>query len=136
MFSCILAHLFLNCHLQDLAADDAPSVCLCFWNPYGCLCGVWDDWRTSRTLSSSRTQKAPVYREPSFNAHHTRMGNIWEMGTRTQSVIDLPHSIHPITRIDSDIMHANALGTSIIILNSYQVANDLLVKRSSIYSSR
>ncbi|KIM35566.1 hypothetical protein M413DRAFT_79273 [Hebeloma cylindrosporum] len=37
---------------------------------------------------------------------------------------------------DSDIIHANALGTSIVILNSYKVAVDVLDKRSAIYSSR
>jgi hypothetical protein len=37
---------------------------------------------------------------------------------------------------NSDIIHVNALGTSMVILNSYQVANDLLNERSSIYSSR
>ena len=52
-------------------------------------------------------------------------------------LIDPPHSFHllmPLT--DSDIIHVNALGTSIVILNSYKVAADLLVERSSIYSSR
>jgi hypothetical protein len=37
---------------------------------------------------------------------------------------------------NSDIIHVNALGTSMIILNSYKVATDLLDGRSSIYSSR
>ncbi|KAJ7654696.1 cytochrome P450 [Mycena polygramma] len=37
---------------------------------------------------------------------------------------------------DSDIIHLNVAGTSIIVLNSVEVANDLLDKRSSIYSDR
>ncbi|KIM35565.1 hypothetical protein M413DRAFT_32422 [Hebeloma cylindrosporum] len=37
---------------------------------------------------------------------------------------------------NSDIIHASALGTSVVILNSYQVAVDLLDKKSAIYSSR
>ena len=37
---------------------------------------------------------------------------------------------------DSDIIHVNALGTSMVILNSYKVATDLLDQRSSTYSSR
>ena len=37
---------------------------------------------------------------------------------------------------DSYIIHVKALGTSIIILNSYEVATDLLDRRSSNYSSR
>jgi hypothetical protein len=37
---------------------------------------------------------------------------------------------------DSDIIHLNVAGASIIVLNSVEAANDLLVKRSSIYSDR
>ena len=44
--------------------------------------------------------------------------------------------IHLTPCVDSDIIHVNALGTSIIILNSYKAANDLLEQRSSAYSSR
>jgi hypothetical protein len=58
------------------------------------------------------------------------------MGTRTQCVINPAHSIHLIPLADSDIIHVNALGTSMVILNSYKVATDLLDARSSIYSSR
>ena len=64
------------------------------------------------------------------------MGDVCEVGTRTQSVIDFPQSTHLMPCIDSDIIHVNVLGTSMIILNSYKVANDLLIERSSIYSSR
>ena len=66
------------------------------------------------------------------------MGDICEVGTRTQFVIiDPPHSIYYlILCTDSDIIHVKALGTSMIILNSYKVATDLLEERSSTYSSR
>ena len=37
---------------------------------------------------------------------------------------------------DSDIIHANALGTSMVILNSYKVATEILDQRSHTYSSR
>ena len=40
------------------------------------------------------------------------------------------------SRLGSDILHIDAAGTSIIIVNSHQVAFDLFEKRSSIYSSR
>ena len=53
-----------------------------------CLCRVLDEWPTSRTKSSSRAQKVPFDRKPSFNAQHTRMGDICEVGTRIQSVMD------------------------------------------------
>ena len=47
-----------------------------------------------------------------------------------------PLSIHLILCADSDIIHVDALGTSMIILNSHKVATDLLDQRSSTYSSR
>ncbi|KAK1223739.1 hypothetical protein PQX77_013375, partial [Marasmius sp. AFHP31] len=37
---------------------------------------------------------------------------------------------------DSDIIHLDAAGTSIVVLNSAKAINDLLEKRSRIYSSR
>ena len=45
-------------------------------------------------------------------------------------------NIHLMPCTDSDIIHVNVIGTSIIILNSYEGAVNLLDKRSSIYSSR
>jgi hypothetical protein len=40
------------------------------------------------------------------------MGDICEVGTRTQSVIDFPQSIdYLMPCADSDIIHINALGT-------------------------
>ena len=68
------------------------------------------------------------------------MGDVCEVATRIQSVMDRdfdpPLSIHLMTCADSDIIHVNVLGTSMVILNSYEVATDLLDKRSSTYSSR
>ena len=66
------------------------------------------------------------------------MGNVCEVGTRIQFVMDqtLILRFHLIVCVDSDIIHVNALGTSMIILNSYEVATDLLDQRSSTYSSR
>ena len=68
------------------------------------------------------------------------MGEICEVGTRIQSVIDRdsdpPLSFHLMLCADSDIIHVNALGRSMVILNSYKVANDLLDQRSISYSSR
>ena len=66
------------------------------------------------------------------------MGNVCEVGTRIQFVMDqtLILRFHLIVCVDSDIIHVNALGTSMIILNSYEVATDLLDQRSSTFSSR
>ena len=49
---------------------------------------------------------------------------------------DLSLSIHLMLCADSDIIHVNVLGTSMVILNSYKVATDLLDRKSSTYSSR
>lgn len=38
--------------------------------------------------------------------------------------------------LDSDILYLNGLGFSIVVLCSWEAANDLLDKRSAIYSSR
>lgn len=37
---------------------------------------------------------------------------------------------------ESDILHVDAAGQSMVILNSYDAALDLLERRSSVYSSR
>ena len=66
------------------------------------------------------------------------MGDVCEVGTKIQSVMDRHFDplLHLILRADSDIIHVNALGTSMVILNSYKVATELLGQRSSNYSSR
>lgn len=38
--------------------------------------------------------------------------------------------------IDSDVLHLNVAGTSIIVLSSAEAANDLLEKKANIYSDR
>lgn len=38
--------------------------------------------------------------------------------------------------VDSDVIYVNLAGTSVIVLNTYEAAMELLEKRSSIYSSR
>lgn len=35
-----------------------------------------------------------------------------------------------------DLVHLSALGQSIVIINSYEVANELLSKRAALYSDR
>ena len=41
-----------------------------------CLYRVLDEYSTSRTKSSSGAQKVPFDWKRSFNAHHTRMGDV------------------------------------------------------------
>ena len=66
------------------------------------------------------------------------MGDVCEVATGIQSVMDRDYDppLHLMVCVDSDIIHVNALGTSIVILNSHKVATDLLDQRSSTYSSR
>ncbi|KAF8157103.1 cytochrome P450 [Crassisporium funariophilum] len=45
----------------------------------------------------------------------------------------IPHQYH---FVESDIIHVNAAGTSLIILSTVKAVNDLLDKRSAIYSNR
>jgi hypothetical protein len=117
------------------STDDSASTCFHSWNSW-CLCRVLEEWPTSTTASSSRAEEASSYRKPAFIAQQSRVGDVCKVGKRIQSVFDTPHNIHLIPCTDSDIIHVNALGTSIIILNSYEAAVNLLDKRSGIYSSR
>jgi hypothetical protein len=68
------------------------------------------------------------------------MGDICEVGKGIQSVLDRDSdpslNIDRTLCADSDIIHVNTLGTSMIILNSYEVATDILDRRSSTYSNR
>lgn len=41
-----------------------------------------------------------------------------------------------IPLLDSDIIHLNVAGTSIVVLDTLEVANELLDQRSAIYSDR
>lgn len=47
-----------------------------------------------------------------------------------------PSSSLDNSSIDSDIIHIDAAGQSIVVLNSVEATYDLFEKRSSIYSSR
>ncbi|KAJ7043052.1 cytochrome P450 [Mycena alexandri] len=58
------------------------------------------------------------------------------------NLFDMPKSFEWITymewarKFNSDILHLNVVGTSIIVLSTADAANDLLEKRASIYSDR
>lgn len=58
------------------------------------------------------------------------------------SILDVPKKYYWLKyqewcrSLKSEIVHVNMLGTSVILLDSWKVANELLEKRSSIYSSR
>ena len=68
------------------------------------------------------------------NGRHLRSGE--ENTVRDGSTSGRPLSYHLMLCADSDIIHVNVLGTSMVILNSYKVATELLDQRSSTYSSR
>ena len=120
--------------LQHSPADVTGSTCSHSWISW-CLCRLLE-WPTPTTASSSRAEEASFYRKPAFNAPQKRARGVCKVGERIQLVFDTPHNIHLMPWTDSDIIHVDVLGTSIIILNSYEVAVNLLDKRSSIYSSR
>ncbi|KAJ7771576.1 cytochrome P450 [Mycena metata] len=58
------------------------------------------------------------------------------------NLFDMPKSFEWITymewarKFNSDILHLNVVGTSIIVLSTAEAANELLEKRASIYSDR
>ena len=70
---------------------------------------------------------------PESNGRRSQSG---EKNIVRVSLFDTLHNINLMPCTDSDIIYVNALGTSIVILNSYEAAVDLLDKRSGIYSSR
>jgi hypothetical protein len=77
------------------------------------------------------------------------VGNLFNMPSREEwvtymnwskdySMSHLPPSLNTQfgPRSGSDVIHVDVLGNHIVILNSMKSANDLLEKRSSIYSDR
>jgi len=65
-----------------------------------------------------------------------RMGNIPRVGQDLQCVYLASVVLPAQFTLGSDIVHCETPGTSIVILNSFQAVNDLLDKRSAIYSDR
>lgn len=61
----------------------------------------------------------------------------WSRQYRTLHEFDFSFvKIFTMSFLESDIVYANMAGTSIVVINSIDAANDLLQKRSTIYSSR
>ena len=59
-----------------------------------------------------------------------------ELGVRSSRHLHLVRQAFNRPLSGSDIVHAEVMGSHIVILNSTKVANELLEKRSSIYSDR
>ena len=59
-----------------------------------------------------------------------------ELGVRSSRHLHLVRQAFNRPLSGSDIVHAEVMGSHIVILNSMKVANELLEKRSSIYSDR
>jgi hypothetical protein len=62
----------------------------------------------------------------------------WQWGKKYSKYF--PYSVggvhYFVWTIDTDIVHANSLGTHIVVLNSAKAVHELFEKRSSIYSDR
>lgn len=81
----------------------------------------WKKWHTkSRLPLPPGPKKLPL------------VGNLFQLPTS----FEWETYAHWSEVYNSDILHVDAAGTSIIIVNSHQVAMDLFEKRSAIYSSR
>ncbi|KIK58665.1 hypothetical protein GYMLUDRAFT_60677 [Collybiopsis luxurians FD-317 M1] len=94
------------------------------------------------TSTSSGPQKAPNYWEPSCMPIFFLTFLLDFNPNFGQNLQDMPTIFPWITfsqwakEFQTDILHLDVAGSSYIILNTYEAANDLLDKRSSIYSSR
>lgn len=58
----------------------------------------------------------------------------WSLEYGAHSVYQALAASHPPS--DTDIIHLDAMGTDIIVLDSYQACVDIFEKRSSLYSGR
>ena len=103
-----------------------------------CLCLILDKWPSARTNYSTGAQEVPFDWKSSFNPQNTRMGRLrsGDKNTVRDRDFDPSFSLRRMFCADSDIILVNVLGTSMIILNSYDIATDLLYQRSSTYYSR
>lgn len=71
--------------------------------------------------------------------HPSRLGSIMPISRR--NMVRAPQPRSETCRADSlctpgDVIYLNALGQSIVVLNSQQAALDLLQRRAAIYSDR
>ncbi|KAH9160855.1 hypothetical protein EDB89DRAFT_1811985, partial [Lactarius sanguifluus] len=60
------------------------------------------------------------------------VGNLFSMPSREEWITYRKWS----EQLGSDVIHADVMGSHIVIINSMKAANELLEKRSSIYSDR
>ncbi|KAJ7648324.1 cytochrome P450 [Mycena polygramma] len=105
-----------------------PAVMLIF-NAYGLLSGVLVVYLVSYILSLRRHSRLPL---PPGPKKLPLIGNLLDFPkTRQWETFKKWSKIY-----ESDILHLDASGTSIIILSSARAVHDLLEQRSSVYSNR
>ncbi|KAJ7616024.1 cytochrome P450 [Roridomyces roridus] len=94
------------------------------WLTVSTICFVWLIRRVAR-----RSSKLPL---PPGPPKLPLIGNVHQIGGRRLWELCMEWSL----KYNSDIIHLNMAGTSVVVLSSLQVAEALLDKRSSIYSDR
>ena len=82
------------------------------------------------------TQPAPAHWKPARFTQRKAMGKIQPVGEGLWQVPPSVASIDHAYNKAGDIVHVRSFGSSLVVLNTFQAASNLLEKRSSIYSSR
>jgi len=114
----------------------APPQLALILGTLGVFVVYWRSGQRQRRLLPPGHRKLPLIGSLLSMPSSVEWETFTKWGKEYSLCFDTPHNIHLEPCTDSDIIHVNALGTSIVILNSYEVAVNLLDKRSGIYSSR
>ena len=68
------------------------------------------------------------------------MGRIWRIGQEMRQVQVQQYCVSHLPNITysagSDVVYMKALGSHLLVLNSFEAARDLLDKKGALYSSR
>jgi hypothetical protein len=117
-----LRQLNLGCHhLINLPLWSSPET-----QPFSSPVATW-------------SQEIAPRRQPIRHPAGTSMGDLCRMEQKIQYAVGfpifclVPTNLHDL---DSDIIHLNAAGTSIVVLSSMEAVRQLFERRSSLYSDR
>lgn len=94
----------------------------------------------SANKTATRTQRPPSPRKrlsAGKSSQDKTMEHFWEMGKRVRYVVDSSLTKQLLTRTHTGpLVYLNLAGQDVVILNTRELANELLDRRSAIYSDR
>lgn len=147
-FLVIASNIYINTSFSSKVPHESPGILLLVWYwmiPIKSLvCSVWH-WRSIYTLGKNASRYLCLLVPRNFLSWEIcstfqRAMNGWSMPSGVNNSVSTSvfeyASVKQVTPIDSNIIHAYAVGHDLIIVNSFDVAIELCDKRSSIYSSR